>query len=375
VEADVRLLRSRGHRVIEYRRHNEEVESYGRLTVGTRTVWSREAYRSLAALLERTRPDVVHVHNTLPLISPAALWAAKRSAAAVVMTLHNYRLGCTNGLFFRQGHICRDCLAWPGPLQAVIHRCYRSSRMASSAVAAMLYFHRAIGTWRRTVDRFLVLSEFQRRQIEAVGLPAKKLRLRPNFIGTDPGPGSGTRGNALFVGRLSPEKGVGTLLEAWRGLRGAHPLRVVGDGPLAGELRAAAERDKTIEFVGRLPPEGVLDEMKQAACLIFPSECFETFGMAIIEAYSVGLPVLAAEIGSAGDLVVDGRTGFHFAPGDAKSLRDAVSKFFARPDGRAAMALACREEYRRRYGADSAYETLVATYEEAKGLHARSWSG
>jgi len=365
VACDVDLLRSRGHRVTEFRRHNRDVSKYGRLRLGAGTVWSRKSYRSLQTLLAEARPSLVHFHNTLPLISPSALWAARRSGAAVVMTLRNFRLACPNGLFFRDGHVCRDCLKWPGPVQAVLHRCYRNDVQATAAIVAMLSFHRAIRTWDRALDLFLVLSRFQRRQLVAAGLPPKKLFLRPNFVAADPGLGSRAGMYAFFAGRLAPEKGIGTLLEAWRRLNGAIKLRIAGDGPLMDRVRAEAAQNSAVEYLGQLDPSQVCDEMKQAACLVFPSEWFEALPRTVIEAYAVGLPVLAARIGSADELVRHGSTGLLFTPGDAVALAEAVSSIVALPDHGAAMSTACREEYLERYTAEKAYDRLMVAYEQA----------
>src|SRR5581483_9761958 len=192
-----------------------------------RTVWSRPAYRVLRELLRAHRPAVAHFHNTFPLISPAAYYACRAERVPVVQTLHNFRLLCPNALFFRDGRVCEDCLGKAVPWPGVAHKCYRGSRSASAAVCTMLTVHRALGTWHTAVDRFIALTDASRRKFVAGGLPADKIAVKANFVDPDPGPGTGAGGYGVFVGRLSAEKGVGTLLKAWQQLGRDVPLKIV----------------------------------------------------------------------------------------------------------------------------------------------------
>ena len=365
MDADVRLLRSRGHEVVEYRRHNREVEDYSRLKLGLATIWSRAAHRDLFTLVSQERPDIVHFHNTLPLISPSGLWAARRAGSRVVQTLHNYRLACPNALFFRRGSVCEDCLRWQIPIPAVVHGCYRGSRTATLAVGSMLAVHRLIGTWRRAVDRFIVLTEFQKARLLRVGLPEGRVAVRPNFVSPDPGKGSANGAYALFVGRLTREKGVLTLLHAWQELHERIPLRIVGAGPLAGEVQRAAQENVLLSYLGPTSHDKVLGLMHGASCLVFPSEWYEGLPMTIVEAFAVGLPVVAAARGAAGEVVVDGRTGFHFRSGDSRDLADAVSRLVRNNVRRGSMQAICRREYLEKYSAEGAYLRLMEIYQEA----------
>ena len=230
--AETALLESYGHRVVRYITHNDRVAELNSVTLAGKTVWNSSAYRELRNLIHLEQPDVAHFHNTFPLVSPAGYYAARAEGVPVVQTLHNYRLLCPNALFFRDGGVCEDCkskaITWPG----VVHKCYRGSRAASGVVTAMLTTHRALRTWRKKVDVYIALTEFARRKFIEGGLPAGKIIVKPNFVYPDPGPGEGEGGFALFVGRLSFEKGVGTLLAAWEHLDRRIPLKIVGDGPL-----------------------------------------------------------------------------------------------------------------------------------------------
>jgi glycosyltransferase involved in cell wall biosynthesis len=314
------LLESRGNHVLRCEVHNDRVEHTGRLTLAKDTVWNTSAYRELGDLIRRERPDVVHFHNTLPLISPAGYYAARAEGVPVVQTLHNYRLLCPVALFFRDGHVCEDCMGKAVPWPGVVHGCYRGSRAASGLVATMLTVHRALRTWTETIDVYVALTGFARDKFVEGGLPAGKIRVKPNFVAPDPGRGEGGGGYALFVGRLAPEKGTGTMLAAWDRLESGIPLKIVGDGPLKDEVARAAATRPNVEWLGHRPVAQVHALMKKTDMLVFPSEWYETFGRVAAEAFAAGTPVLAADIGAVAELVEHGRTGLKFRPGDPDDL-------------------------------------------------------
>ena len=288
------LLASRGHEVIRFTRHNDEIGNIRPWRVAVQTVWNSRAYADLRALIRRERPDVVHVTNTFPLISPAAHYAARAENVPVVQSLHNYRLLCPRADFLRGGRTCEDCVGKTFPWPALWHRCYRGSRAATAVTAAMVSFHRTMRTWTRVVDRFVAPTEFSRNRFIAGGLPPDRIVVKPNFLRRDPGVGTGDGGFVAFVGRLAPEKGVATLLGAWERLPGDLRLKVIGHGPLADRVRTAAAEDRRIEWLGELPLERVLAVVGDAACLVVPSICYETFGRTAVEAFAKGTPVIAS---------------------------------------------------------------------------------
>jgi glycosyltransferase involved in cell wall biosynthesis len=361
---EARLLEERGHTVLRHTVHNDSITGRGgggaRLALDT--VWNRDSYRALREVIRGGRPDIVHAHNTFPLISPAAYYAAHAEGVPVVQTLHNYRLFCVNAQFYRDGHPCEDCLgrsfAWPG----VVHACYRSSRAASAVVATMLGVHRGLGTWTNRVSRYIALTDFAREKCIAGGLPAERVVVKPNFVHPDPGAGAGEGGYALFVGRLSSEKGVRTLLRAWERAGALFPLKIVGDGPLADEVRDAAGRNPAIEYVGRRTPAEVLELVGSAICTVCPSEWYEGFPRVVVESLARGTPIIAARIGSLANAVADGRTGMHFEPGDSDDLVTRLERFDADEAGRAAMRHAARTEFLAEYTADVNYERLMEIY-------------
>ena len=367
------LLESHGDEVVRYTVHNDDVRGMGGLALARATLWNRDAYDALRAVIRERRPDVLHAHNTFPLISPAAYAAAADEGVAVVQSLHNYRLLCANVFLYRDGHVCEDCVGRRIPWPAVAHRCYRGSVAASAAAAGMVQLHRARGTWRRDVDVYVALTEFARDKFVANGLPADRVVVKPNFVAEGPGP-SGVPGEyALFVGRLSPEKGVGTLLAAWALDATLPRLVVVGDGPMADTVRHAAANDPRIEWRGPLGRTEIAAAYRSAAFLVCSSEWYEGFPMVLAEAFASGLPVVAASIGAMGIIVEDGRTGWHFTAGDASALATAVRRAWAGRAGEAMnFAAAAFAQYRARYSPEVNYGQLRAIYARALETRARA---
>ena len=366
--AEGELLEAHGHQVTRYTAHNDQVSALGRLALARTTVWNAAAARELEALLRRERVQVAHFHNTLPLISPAGYYAARAAGAAVVQTLHNYRLLCPAATFYRDGHVCVECSGRAVPWPAVAHGCYRGSRAASAVVGGMVAAHRLLGTWSRAVDVYVTPTAFTRDRYVADGFPAERVVVKPNFLPADPGVGAHDGGYALYVGRLAPEKGVATLLEGWRQVGARLPLKVVGSGPLEPLLAAPPPG---VEWLGQQSRERVLALMRDATVLVFPSEWFETFGLGIVEAFATGLPVVASRLGVIPELVRDGETGWLFAPGDAADLAAKVALALADAERTRAIGRRGREEFEARYGAERNHALLMAVYEAALARAAR----
>lgn len=364
-QSEAALLRAHGNEIEELVATNDDIDRLGRLQVAVGTIWSRRSGERLRGILTRHRPEIVHFHNTFPLISPAAYRIARQSGAAVVQTLHNYRLICPNGLLFRDGHLCEECVgrsvAWPG----VLHACYRHSRPQTGVVAAMLAVHRARGTWARDVDAYIALTEFARREFIQGGLPESKLAVKPNFVDPDPGESPGRGGHFLFVGRLSQEKGVRTLLRAWSALGSDSELRIAGAGPLEAEVRRAAAGSTSIGYLGHLPRPAVLEQLRAARALIFPSEWFEGMPVVILEAFACGRPVIAARHGGPAEIIADGVTGLLFAPGSPDELAQRVEWAIRHEEAMAAMGREARQEHERRYTPEVNYPLLMDIYRRA----------
>ena len=369
---EARLLEANGHEVVQFTRHNDAIKQLSLWNVSRRTLWNRQAYRELRALIRRERPAVMHCTNTFPLISPAACYAAQHEGVPVVHALRNYRLLCLNGFLLRDGKACEDCigrgLAWPG----VLHGCYRESRSASAVVAAMLGLHRAMKTWNTAIDAYFTLTKFARQKFIEGGLPAERIAVIPNFVHPDPGPGRGDGGYAVFVGRLAAEKGIHTLLAAWRELKVEVPLKILGDGPLAGIVGEAAWQDPSIQLLGHRPWEEVLEVIGRAVCLVMPSVWYETFGRTIMEAFAKGTPVIASGHGAMAELVEHGTTGLLFAPGNGGELASRVRELLATGEGPLArLRQQTREEYEAKYTAERNYELLISMYQRVVGRRPR----
>ena len=370
--AEVELLRRFGHDVETFTLRNDAVDHMGKLKALAATVWNRESHRSVGDLVVKFRPEVVHFHNTFPLISPAAYKAARDNGAAVVQTIHNFRLICPNALLFREGAPCEKCVGRTFALPGVIHKCYRESRQASAAVAGMAAVHRVLGTWNRLVDAYIATSPSAKAKLIQGGLPEAKILLKPHFVDPDPGVGHGAGGYVTVVGRLSYEKGLETVLEAWKILGGSAPtLKIIGDGPLASLVTDAVARQSNIQWLGRKTLAEVYDLIGDAAFHVFPSRCYETFGRVVTEAFAKGTPVITSNHGSMADLVDHGRTGFVFTPGDASDLAAKVREMIALPP--AAMREAARSEFEGQFTGRRNHEQMMEVYERAlKNRHAGS---
>ncbi|MGI8854538.1 MAG: glycosyltransferase family 4 protein [Thermomicrobiales bacterium] len=366
--SEAALLVAHGHAVEQLVFDNDEIgpqrSALDSVRLAGATVWSQRGYAAVRDAIRTFRPDLVHFHNTFPLISPAGYYAARAERVPVVQTLHNFRLLCANGLFFRDGHVCEDCLGKPVPLTGIVHACYRGSRAASGAAVTMQTAHRVLRSWTRMVDRYIVLGEFARQKFIQGGLPADTMTIKPNFVPDAP-VGDGRGQYALFVGRLSAEKGVQTLLRAWEQLAGKVPLKIAGDGPLAANVADTLQRLPGTQWLGRLSPAAVTTAMQDAALLIFPSEWYEGLPRTILESFAVGTPVVAPDLGAMREIIRDGQTGLHFRAGDAADLARVVANAFAHPADLARMRTQARAEFERQYSAEENYHQLIAIYSHA----------
>lgn len=371
-ETECRLLEEAGHRVVRYEKSNRDIpDRGGRLGLALRTIWNPRTVREVREIIRREKPDVVHCHNTFPLISPSIYWAAAREGVPVVQTLHNYRLACLNGYLFREGRVCEACLGRT-PWRGVCRRCYRDSRGQSAVAAAMLLVHRLLGTYRRKVSRYIALTDFARDKFIAAGLPARKISVKPNAFAAggervglpatvvSPGSRANDAIRVVYVGRLSPEKGVDVLIRAWallckdgRDAPTARPLQapggpgaaaprprpaltcdIVGDGPERAALEGLADSlglSSSVRFLGALPREEALRELAGADLLVFPSLWYEQFAITPLEAMALGVPVLASDVARSGTILEDGVTGRFFRAGDPAALAAALRELLADP--------------------------------------------
>jgi glycosyltransferase involved in cell wall biosynthesis len=370
-EQECQLLERAGHTVIAYRRSNWEIAAYSglrQLELVGKAVWATDTQQQFARLLDREKPDLVHVHNTFVMLSPSIFSACREAELPVVQTLHNYRLSCPAATFFRDGHVCEECVEH-GLWRAVAHGCYRNSRRATAAVTLMLAVHRHRRTWTRNVDCYIALTRFAQSKFLQAGLPADKVFVKPNFVHPDPGMHPhGEADYVLFAGRLSPEKRVSTMLDAWSYLsRAGIPLIILGGGPQLHQLENEAHHRglHNVTFRGHVSRDQTLAAMRGARFLVFPSEWYENFPVTIAESFACGVPVICSRIGSMEEIVHDNRTGFHFAPGDSKDLADKVDWAWNHRERMLSMGEEARHEYETKYTGEKNYPLLMEIYERA----------
>jgi glycosyltransferase involved in cell wall biosynthesis len=362
MEAEVELLRCHGHIVEMYARHNDDIVAMSATSLARQTLWSGRTTREVGSLMQSFRPDVIHVHNTFPLISPALYWAAARGGVPVVQTLHNFRLLCPQAMFLRAGKVCEDCLGHL-PWRGAVRGCYRDSPAQSALLAAMLTLHRALGTYSRKITRFIALNEFCRGKFIAGGLPAERIAVKANFVDFA-APPVAARAGFLFVGRLSAEKGITVLKSAWVLLASTDPearLCVAGSGPESTLLAAVPG----LTALGALPGAAVQAQMQQSVALVMPSLWYENFPRTLVEAYACGLPVIASRLGAMAELVEEGVTGLLFNAGDAGDLAAKLAWAQANPERMAAMGRNARIKYEAEFTAERNYAQLMAIYADA----------
>lgn len=363
VEAEHALLESRGVEVSRYIADNSAIHG---IPAKVRTLASvRSNPAAIAPVMEhirRLRPNLVHVHNFFPLLSPGIHLALAQVGLPVVQTLHNYRLLCANGMFLRQGNVCEKCLHG-SRLNALRHACYRGSALGSAAVLAMQNASIRAPSWVGAVSAFVALTDFARNKFIEGGLPPERIVVKPNAIG-DPGVmRGGVRQGALFVGRLAPGKGAGVLVEAWKEIPDID-LTIIGDGPDAEALRRSAPVN--IKWSGLQPRHEVLAAMARAQLLILPSTWYEGFPVTLVEAFACGVPVLASRIGGIPEIVDHGRTGFLMEPGDPALLRETVCAAFGDTKRLAQMGQNARTQYETRYCEQVNFRELMTIYETAR---------
>ena len=364
MEAEAKLLESHGHTVMKYERTNAEITDGGlmsRLNAFFQVAWSSLGYEAIRKAVVEFKPDIMHVHNYWPLLTPSIFAAAKDNGVATVLTLHNYRLICPGVLFLRNNVPCELCLDGK-PHRVLWHRCYTGKSLLKSYLSLRLYLEtRNKGFLAPWVDAYIALTEFSRQKHIQGGLPEEKIYAKPNFTNNPPEIGrEGPRDHgAIFVGRISSEKGLIPLIRAWHGVD--YPLTIVGEGPLMESIRGRAP--KTVRFVGQKSREEVLHLIKESAFFVFPSTCYEGFPLTLLEAMALGRAVLASDLGPRREIVRDGITGLLFNAENPEDLRRKAQLLIADPEMTKKMGETARQVYLEKYTAETNYETLMNVYQ------------
>lgn len=362
VAAEFQLLLTHGHDVELYSVTNDSIRGlYAKVCTALTTAYSNKARLNFMDKIRSFRPDLVHIHNFFPLLTPSIYDACRNLNIPVVQTLHNYRTICCGAYLLRDGIVCEDCLN-STPYLGIWHRCYRNSFIASATLAHMISFHHDRKTWHTKVDAFISLTSFSKNVFVKSGFPASRIFVKPNFIsGSLPIRQQAKREGALFVGRLSDEKGIKTLLEAWKNI--PYTLKIAGDGP----LRTLVEENQGthLKYLGSLKPSEVREEMASSAFLVMPSIWYEGFPMVLVESFACGLPVVVSKLGSMAEIVSDGINGLHFFPGDSSSLKEKVEWAVQNLDELDAMGRNAFDTYSIKYTADINYNLLMNIYSTA----------
>ncbi|MEU8222888.1 glycosyltransferase [Kribbella sp. NPDC048915] len=370
VDQESEALTAAGHTVRHFERHSDDIEDWTTLkkaTLPARVVWSRTSRQDLVRELFRHRPDVVHIHNTFPLLSPSVLYACRLAAVPVVITLHNYKLLCASGDFFRDGDVCHDC-AGGNPVPGVLHRCYRGSALATATTVLNTRGHRR--SWRDLVSAYVFISESQRRLMSGMDFDPERTFVKHNMVPYD-GPVVGDlaapRRQVSYVGRLDAAKGAPLLMQGWDAYRasaGDDALRLViaGGGPMLDEVTAWAAERPSVELRGLMSKAEVFELIGESRAVVLPSAWEETFGLVVVEAMAVGVPPLASGHGSFPDLISDGVDGALFEPGDPASLGKLLLDVDADPERYAELGRQARSTYETHHQVDRNVEQLLEIY-------------
>lgn len=368
VQVEKSLLEKNGHQVFLLEVNNDDIKSpWSKITAAASAIYSYPAKQQVSKQIISFSPDVAHVHNFFPLLSPSVYDACQEHKVPVVQTLHNYRLACPKAIPFRDGKVCENCIGKSIPWDSILYGCYRDSRIESSVVTAMNTWHKWTGTWQKRVDAYIALTNFQKEKMIQAGLPGKKIYVKPNFIFTPQNSDTikKCRDFVLFVGRLSEEKGVSVLIDAYLEDNLSIPLKIVGDGPLREKLQQKIRNtklEKVIEFLGFQKKHKVLELMQEARCLVFPSVWYEGFPLTIAEAFACGLPVIAPKLGSMADIVDDVVTGLHFQSRNHKDLAAKIEWIISNPKKMRDMSMNARKKYAESYTPETNYKQLISIY-------------
>jgi glycosyltransferase involved in cell wall biosynthesis len=366
LQQEKKLLENAGHSVDLHSINNDQIKGVnGRIRTVINIAYSRQERNNFSKVLDKIKPDIVHVHNFFPLLTPAIYDACREGNIPVVQTLHNYRIMCANALLLRDGKVCESCIN-NSPYIGALYRCYRNSFLGSLAVAHFISKHQNQNTWSTKIDRVIALTEFSRNKFIQSGVDPSRIVVKPNFI-EDPLDGKSPvpikeRTGMLFVGRLSEEKGIRVLLEAWKTLD--VPLTVVGDGPLRSLVEQHQQQQNNIHLLGSLPRDQVAQEMAKARALVVPSIWYEGFPMVLLEAFAQGLPVIATDLGNVGQIVEKHSAGTLFSSGEVSHLESEVYTLYDNIDELQLFSDNCRAAYESEYTPVQNLQQLEAIYKQ-----------
>lgn len=361
----VDLLRAYGHDVELVEESNERVDELGTVRTAARAIWSPEAKHRVEDLLSRSKFDVMHVQNFFPLWSPSVYYAAKRHGVPVVQSLRNFRLICPEGMLYREGQVCTECVGKRFASPGIRYSCYRGSKVGTAVVAAMSASHGIARTWKDKVALYVTPSDYATDMYVEGGWDPQSLATIPNFVYPDPGIGLGEGGYALYVGRLAPPKGIDTLLRAWRSTEVTYPLRIAGDGPIRPTVERAAATDPLITYLGPVSPEKASALMGDATLVVVPTVGIETFGRVAAEALAKGTPAIVSDLGGLAEIIEQELTGFRTVAGDPHQLADRIMWMVEHREAMPEMRKNARNAFVTRFSSEQAIQSWTAAYTRA----------
>ncbi|ODB89575.1 hypothetical protein A3194_10465 [Candidatus Thiodiazotropha endoloripes] len=359
VESEVKMLRKYGHNVYVYERENSLLKNKSKLKILADSVWSKKTVKDLEEIFKEFKPDVIHVHNTLPQISPSIYWVASKYNIPAIQTIHNFRLSCLQAMFLRNNKICELCKG-KLPLKGIINKCYRDSFAASTTLAISLIAHRVLGTYKRKINIYIALNEFCKEKLIEMGVPKSKILIKPNFVQPPKQMNTEKNGNPLYVGRLSEEKGIQVLVNAIKSIP-KYNFDVAGDGPKKSLFKNA----HNVNLLGNISQQKVIDLMSNAPFIIVPSLWYENMPRTIVESFSMGTPVIASDIGALSRLVDHGKTGLLFKTGSTNDLIRTIKWSLREKKKIMKMGVLAKEKYNINYTEDVNYRALTSIYNHA----------
>lgn len=366
-----KLLEDNGYKVITYEKFNDDLNNnsfFKKIAAGFEFIWSLQAFREITEIIKNEKPDIAHFHNIFPQISTSAYLACKKNGVPVIQTLHNFRYICPAGLLQRNSKPCEKCID-KSLVFSLIHKCYRNSYIATLPMAAMIGFNKATDSFSKNVNRYIALTNFGKSRFIAGGFPQEKICVKPNFINHIENNEHHLGEYVLYVGRLTQEKGVMTLIEACKKTKHI-PLKIVGDGELRSKLESISiQYDLNVEFLGYQNKDFVMSMLKKSRFLVLPSECYEGFPVTVVEAFASGKPVVGSKIGSLDEIIEENITGSKFTFGSSDALADCIQNMWEDIDKLKTMSENARFSFENKYNPSINFSILSSIYNDAITEH------
>ena len=358
--AEKDLMKEHGHEVHSYTVNNDNINSlWTKINTTINLSYSTKSKKNFSIALKKINPDIVHCHNFFPRLTPSIFDACLDENIPAILTLHNYRLVCPS-VYLSKNNKPWELSIKKNPYWAVPYKVYQNSFIGTAAIAYMINYHKKRKTWQKKLDHIITLTKFAKNKFIESGFSPNNMVVKPNFI-SDPLKENNTRGQfALFIGRLSQEKGIEFLLESWKEID--FPLKIVGDGPMMGNLKL---QGNNVEFLGKIPNKSVKTLLQKAQFLVFPSQWYEGFPMVLVEAMACGTPVLVTNIGSMQEIITDELNGLHFELGNQKQFIEKVHQLMKDESLCQFLGDNGRRAYLEKYTPDVNYQQLISIYQDS----------